>query len=165
MPIIRKQAMPKRFPYNTALADMTAEQWDSLCDGCGLCCLHKLEDEDDGEIFYTDVACQLLDTSRGKHSCRCTDYPNRTRRVADCLVLTPATLADSLPWLPATCAYKRLALGQRLPRWHPLLTGNPASVHQAGISARGRCVPESRVDPDTLAERIVTWVDGFRAPD
>lgn len=153
--------MKKPFPYNTPLAAMTPAQWESLCDGCGLCCLHKLEDEDSGEVYYTEVACQLLDTGKGRKSCQCQDYANRASRVADCLVLTPALLQESLPWLPGTCAYKRLALGQALPEWHPLLTGDRQSVHRAGASARGRCIPETRADDDHLIEHIIYWVEGF----
>ena len=140
---------------------MTREQWESLCDGCALCCLHKLEDEDDGEIYYTDVACQLLDTSTGPNSCRCTHYQGRVEQVAHCMVLTPGNLAQSLRWLPNTCAYKLVAQEKPLPRWHPLVCGDNTRVHTAGISARGRCVSELTVDEDTLDERVVYWVDGF----
>lgn len=143
------------------LADMTPPQWESLCDGCALCCLNKLEDEDDNEIYYTDVACQLLDISTGANSCRCQHYTDRLSHVEHCMVLTPANLDETLPWLPDTCAYKRLALQQPLPDWHPLLSGDSQSVHRAGISARGRCVSELTVDEDRLDEHVVFWVAGF----
>lgn len=147
-----------RFWEAVALTDMTSEQWESLCDGCGLCCLNKLENEDDGEIYYTDVACRLLETQTG---CRCQHYTDRTRYVEHCMVLTPANLNESLRWLPNTCAYKRLAQKQPLPDWHPLLTGTNESVHSAGISAHGRCVSEAAIDMDTIEEHVVYWVDGF----
>lgn len=144
-----------------ALADMTAEQWESLCDGCGLCCLQKLEDEADGEIYYTDVACRLLDTGTGDNSCRCQQYCDRAAHVENCMVLTPENLQESMRWLPDTCAYKLLAQRQPLPGWHHLVSGDANSVHTAGISARGRCVSEHTVDEDALEERIVFWVSGF----
>lgn len=150
-----------RFWETVPLAAMSASQWESLCDGCGLCCLHKLEDEDSGEIYYTDVACSLLDTGTGPDSCRCRHYSERTTHVPGCLVLTPANLGQYLRWLPATCAYKRVAQQQALPDWHPLLSNPADSVHRAGISARGRCVPESTVPEDALEERVVYWVSGF----
>jgi uncharacterized cysteine cluster protein YcgN (CxxCxxCC family) len=132
-------------PYweTTTLADMTTEQWEALCDGCARCCLHKLQDEASGRIYFTMVACRLLD----RHTCRCRDYPRRSVRVPECRVLTPATMA-SADWLPATCAYRRLAAGQPLAWWHPLVAGHPESVHQFGVSVRGLTLPEDSVHPE-----------------
>jgi len=134
------------------LSAMTDEEWESLCDGCARCCLHKLEDEDTGEVHYTDIACRLLDVAR----CRCRAYAQRTRLVPDCVSLRGAP-PDAFRWLPATCAYRLLAEGKPLEWWHPLVSGDPRTVHEAGISIRGRVVSERDVDPDDAEERIVEW--------
>lgn len=132
------------------LSAMTGEEWESLCDGCGKCCLHKIEDMDSGRIHFTNVACRLLNLG----TCRCKDYANRKRFVPDCVRLTADALS-SLSWLPSTCAYRLLAEGKVLPWWHPLVSGDPDSVHRAGISVRGRAVSESRAGPPN--HHIVTW--------
>lgn len=135
-----------------ALQDMTDSEWEALCDGCGRCCLHKLEDEDTGEIFYTAVACRLLNLK----SCRCSHYQQRLRHVPDCVVVRPDNL-EELSWMPSSCAYRRLYEGRGLAAWHPLRSGDPESVHTAGISVRGRAVPEEDVDEDDVEEHIVLW--------
>ncbi len=132
------------------LAEMTRGEWESLCDGCARCCLDKLEDEDTGEISYTEVACRLLDLG----TCRCTDYANRKRFVPDCVVLTARTVTR-LTWLPSTCAYRLISEGKDLEWWHPLVSGDPETVHRAGISVRGRAVPESLAGD--LEDHVVRW--------
>ena len=135
-----------------ALADMTTDEWESLCDGCGRCCLAKLEDADTGEVHYTDVACRLLDLRR----CRCTRYAERQRLVPDCAALTPAGVTR-FRWLPRTCAYRMIAEGRPLEWWHPLVSGDPESVHRAGVSVRGRALPETQVPENDLEEHVVDW--------
>ena len=141
--------MADEFWKHKRLSDMSQSEWESLCDGCALCCMNKLEDEDTGEVFYTDLACKLLDLD----TCRCTDYANRAKLVADCLVLTHDA-EDAFEWLPASCAYRRLAKGQDLPEWHPLITGDPNSVHEAGISMLGKAVSETETDEWTVLRRL-----------
>jgi len=127
-----------------SLAQMNRAEWESLCDGCGLCCLVRFEDEDTGEIIPTRVHCKLFDSN----ACRCRDYDNRHRYVPDCIKLTPGNI-DDLNWMPRSCAYRRLNEGKRLPRWHPLITGDPESVHRAGVSVRGQTVSEEALEhPD-----------------
>jgi len=144
---------PERpFFERKSLAEMTAGEWESLCDGCGKCCLMKLEDEDDGGVYYTDVACRLLDLK----TCRCTDYANRRARVPGCLRLSPGRL-DILAMMPFSCAYRRLYEGRGLPAWHHLVSGDEDAVHAAGLSVRGRVVAEAEVDEADLEDRLVDW--------
>lgn len=124
------------------LSAMNAQEWESLCDGCAKCCLAKLEDIDTGTLHWTNVACRLLDPG----TCRCTRYSERARLVPDCVQLTPDNIAD-LFWMPSTCAYRLLAEGKDLPDWHPLVSGDPDSVHRAGVSVRGRVISERRAGP------------------
>jgi len=132
------------------LDEMTKAEWESLCDGCGRCCLHKLRDEDTGELAFTNVACHLLDLG----TCRCGDYMNRTQQVPDCTTLS-TSLLNEIDWLPPSCAYRRLAEGGDLPAWHPLVTGDPSSTHRAGASIAGRAVNETVAGP--LEHHIVRW--------
>lgn len=136
------------------LAQMSQTEWESLCDGCGKCCLIGLEDMDTGEIHLTDVACKLLDGQ----SCRCRDYANRRQHVPDCVQLTPQNVAE-LHWLPKTCAYRLLQEGKALRPWHPLLSGDPESVHRANVSVRGRTRPERNQKVRNLIRRITAWPD------
>ena len=141
--------MTEGFWKRKSLTEMSTTEWESLCDGCALCCLQKLEDEDTGDIYFTDIACRLLDTD----TCRCTDYPSRARRVRSCLVLS-ADAPEAFRWLPATCAYRLVAEGADLPVWHPLVSGDPGSVHEAGISARGKCVSETRTSSYAVLRQL-----------
>jgi uncharacterized cysteine cluster protein YcgN (CxxCxxCC family) len=134
---------------------MTKKEWESLCDGCARCCMHKLEDFDSGEVFYTQVRCRHLD----EEQCRCSDYQRRSELMENCVHLTVDNIAE-FHWLPPTCAYRLLAEGKPLYPWHPLLSGDPASVHEAGISIRGRCISDEFVHPDGYDEHIVHWVEG-----
>ncbi|HEY1781763.1 MAG TPA: YcgN family cysteine cluster protein [Roseiarcus sp.] len=135
------------------LDEMNLAEWESLCDGCGRCCLVKLEDEDTSEIHFTDIGCRLLD---GK-TCRCLDYQRRHRLVPDCVKLT-ATVVRELGWLPVTCAYRLVAEGRDLYDWHPLRSGSPDSVHEAGVSVRGRvAASETDLAPEGWPSRIVKW--------
>ncbi len=132
------------------LDKLTAMEWESLCDGCGKCCLEKLEDADTGDVSYTDVACNFLDLK----TCRCTNYALRKRFVPDCERLTSRNLL-TISWLPASCAYRLLSEGRDLPSWHPLVSGDPETVHRAGVSVRGRAVPEKMAGD--LEDHIVDW--------
>ena len=132
---------------------MSASEWESLCDGCGKCCLNKLEDWDTGDIAFTNVACTLLDSA----TCRCSDYENRFATVPDCVQLT-ARDVETLPWLPSTCAYRRVAEGRGLPEWHHLVSGDPDAIHRAGASVQGRTISEDEPGADDLERHLVDWL-------
>ena len=138
------------------LDEMTPTEWESLCDGCGRCCLLKLEDDDDGTIHLTRLACALLDIG----SCRCSDYANRQERMSDCIAITPEKV-DQIKWLPATCGYRRVAEGRGLAWWHPLVSGTPETVHQAGVSVRNLARSETGIRQSAFYRYIISdFADG-----
>ena len=141
----------KPFWQTVKLADMTAAQWEALCDGCAKCCLVKLQDEDSGEIVFTDIVCNLLD----QQTCRCTHYQERTKLVPDCVKLTKDNL-DKIDFMPPSCAYRLLHEGKDLPQWHPLVSGSADSVVVAGMSVKGRVIAEMAFDGDS-EDRVVDW--------
>ena len=149
-PIDRK-GLKDRFWERKPLSAMNQREWEALCDGCGKCCLNKLEDEDTGEVALTRIACRLLDDN----SCRCAHYENRHAFVPDCIVLKPDNLDIHAYWMPETCAYRLLWQGDPLPGWHPLLTGTAQSVHDAGISVRGITLSEFDVPQEEWEEHII----------
>jgi uncharacterized cysteine cluster protein YcgN (CxxCxxCC family) len=150
--IVNTKSTP--FWETKSLADMSVSEWESLCDGCGRCCLNKLEDWDTGEIHFTNIACTLFDGE----TCRCKDYDNRFDTVPDCIKLAPQDI-DAYHWLPSTCAYRRLDEGKKLPIWHPLITGTTESVHLAGISVRGRTITEDGLSVEDYEDHLVDWVN------
>ncbi|ETX30007.1 YcgN family cysteine cluster protein [Roseivivax isoporae] len=149
-PIDRRGLAP-RFWERKSLSEMSSAEWEALCDGCGKCCLNKLEDEETGEVALTRVACRLFDDT----TCRCARYETRHAYVPECIVLKPDTIADHAYWLPVTCAYKLLWEGRPLYPWHPLISGDPESVHAARVSMRSRTVPEFAVDEDAWEDHII----------
>jgi len=143
---------PEPFWRVKSLAEMNEAEWESLCDGCGRCCLNKLEDWDTKEIWWTNVACRFFD----EKSCSCTDYTNRHVNVPDCIALTPENVPE-LSWLPPSCGYRLVAEGRDLYWWHPLVSGDSRSVHDAGISTRGRTLSEENIPEAELEDYIVEW--------
>ncbi len=141
--------------WELPLKDLSRAEWEALCDGCGRCCLHKVEDENTGRIFDTNVACKLLDTK----TARCTDYKNRKAFVPDCLRLT-LKIVEDVQWLPETCAYRRRAHNRSLPDWHYLLSGDPEAVQRAGVSVVGRVISENEAGPPE--HHIVDWDEDIR---
>jgi uncharacterized cysteine cluster protein YcgN (CxxCxxCC family) len=142
----------KPFWETKRLEQMTVQEWESLCDGCGLCCLIRFEDEETGEIIPTRVSCKLFDGDL----CRCSDYENRKKHVPDCIKLTPWNIED-LMWMPKSCGYRRVHEGRGLADWHPLISGDPDSVHKAGVSVRGETINENTLaDPDDAIE-LAAW--------
>ncbi len=133
-----------------SLEEMTSSEWESLCDGCGRCCLIKLEDEETQEVFLTRLACRMLDIS----SCRCSDYASRHVKMPDCVAIDPVKVRE-IEWLPSSCGYRRVAEGRGLAWWHPLVSGDPDTVHQAGISVRGFARSEARLKPTSFERYII----------
>ncbi|MDR6266096.1 MULTISPECIES: YcgN family cysteine cluster protein [Rhodobacterales] len=152
---IKRGQLAKNYWRTTDLADMSRPEWEALCDGCGKCCLLKLEDEDTGGVAYTNIACRLFDDK----TCSCGNYPLRKQMVAGCVVLTPENIERNAHWMPSTCAYRLLHEGKRLPAWHPLLTGDPDSTAKSGNSVAGQTVPEYDVEEDDYEDYIV---EGFQ---
>ena len=145
--------MSKKFWEEKTLAEMSQQEWESLCDGCGRCCLNKLEDVDTNEIYFTNVTCKLLDIDK----CCCTDYENRKVSMPDCMILSVDNKA-ALEVMPSTCAYRLLQLGEPLPKWHPLITGRKESVAEAGISIEGKVISEEYIHYKQLPDHLINWV-------
>lgn len=143
-----------QFWRKKSLSQMNREEWEAVCDGCALCCLQKLEDEDSGEVFYTDVVCRYLH----EETCVCSDYKNRTVLVPGCLTLTKENV-HSISWLPRTCAYRLLSEGKPLYDWHPLISGEKDSVHDASMSVRYKTISEDSVSEESLEDHIIHWVN------
>lgn len=148
---IERDGLRDRFWERIPLNRMSKAEWEALCDGCGKCCLNKLEDADTGEIAYTRLGCRLLDDE----SCRCGQYEIRKTLVPECVVLTPNNIAEVAHWMPRTCAYRLLHEGRRLRDWHPLISGDPETVHAAGVSVRGRTVPEFEVPIEDWEDYVI----------
>ena len=145
--------MTEPFWKTKSLQEMSQVEWESLCDGCARCCLHKLEDVDTGEVHYTSVVCRLM-----TDDCRFSAYLDRTELVPDCVQLTPER-TEEFEWLPTTCAYRMVYEGKDLAWWHPLVSGDPDTVHSAGISVKGKALSEDHVHPDAIDEHIIRWVE------
>lgn len=148
---INRDGLRAKFWEHVPLKNMAPREWEALCDGCGKCCLNKLEDADTGEVALTRVACRLLDGE----TCRCGQYEQRKQFVPECIHLTPKNISDHAYWMPETCAYRLLFEGKPLYDWHPLISGDAETVHQAGVSVRGWSVPEFEVDEDEWEDHII----------
>jgi len=147
---IDRSGLRPRFWETIPMDEMTKVEWEALCDGCGKCCLNKLEDED-GQVDLTRIACRLLDGQ----TCLCTQYPIRHQFVPECIVMTPRTLEDNMYWLPQTCAYRLIAEDRPLYDWHPLITGSAEAMHAAGVSVQGKTIPEFDVHEDDWDDHII----------
>ncbi|CTQ48637.1 YcgN family cysteine cluster protein [Jannaschia donghaensis] len=147
---IDRDGLRPRF-WERGLNALTPKEWEALCDGCGKCCLNKLEDDDTGEVVFTRIACRLFDDQ----TCRCSNYDDRLRFVPECVVLTPETLPKAAYFMPDTCAYRRLHEGRTLPVWHPLLTGDPMSPHNAGASMMDETLSETQVHEDDWEDHLI----------
>lgn len=140
--------------WELPLSSLTRREWEALCDGCGRCCLHKLQDVDTDEVLYTRVVCRYMD----QQQCSCTEYQQRQTLVPDCLVLTPENLGE-LDWIPDTCAYKLRERGEPLPQWHPLISGSRKAMEEAGISVTGKVISEAHVHDEGIEEHVIRWVN------
>ncbi len=148
---IERRGFAPRFWETKPLTRMSDREWEALCDGCGKCCMNKLEDEDTGEVVLTRVACRLFDDA----TCRCGQYEIRHKFVPECIVLRPTNMEKNLYWMPETCAYKLLWQGKPLFDWHPLISGTAETVHRAGVSMQQRTVPEFEIDEDDWEDHII----------
>ena len=148
---INRDGLRPRFWEKHPIDRLTQAEWEALCDGCGKCCLNKLEDEDTGEVALTRIACRLLDDS----TCRCSQYTIRHQFVPECIVLSPQNMDKNLYWMPETCAYKLLWQGKPLYDWHPLISGDPQTVHDAGVSVQGFTIPEFEVPEEDWEDYII----------
>lgn len=148
---IDRGGLRERFWETKPMTKLNPQEWEALCDGCGKCCLNKLEDEDTGEVAMTRVACRLLDDQ----TCLCAKYPIRHQFVPECIVLTPKTILKNLYWLPQTCAYRLVHEGRPLYSWHPLISGDPQTVHDAGVSVQGLTIPEFEVAEEDWEDHII----------
>ena len=148
---IKRDGLSPEFWKHKPLKSLTSEEWEALCDGCGKCCLNKLEDEDTGEVALTRIACRLLDDQ----SCKCGQYPIRHQFIPDCIVLKPSNIDENAYWMPKTCAYRLLWSGQPLFDWHPLISGNPETVHTANISVRGVTLSEFDINEEDWEDHII----------
>ena len=148
---IKRNGLSPEFWKHKPLKSLTSEEWEALCDGCGKCCLNKLEDEDTGEVALTRIACRLLDDQ----SCKCGQYPIRHQFIPDCIVLKPSNIDENAYWMPKTCAYRLLWSGQPLFDWHPLISGNPETVHTANISVRGMTLSEFDINEEDWEDHII----------
>lgn len=151
MPQIDRTGLANRFWEDTPFDKLSRPEWEALCDGCGKCCLNKLEDEDTGEVALTRISCRLLDNA----TCLCSNYPNRRKFVSECISLTAQNITDHLYWLPQTCAYRLVYEGRPLFDWHPLISGDPETVHRAGVTMRGLTLSETSVDEDDWEDYII----------
>ncbi|SFO23969.1 hypothetical protein SAMN04487859_12065 [Roseovarius lutimaris] len=148
---IERSGLRPGFWKTTPLERMTQAEWEALCDGCGKCCMNKLEDEDSGEVVLTRIACRLFDDT----TCRCSQYPIRHQFVPECISLSPQNLDSHLYWMPETCAYKLLHQGKPLYDWHPLISGDEQSVHDARVSMQSRTLPEFEISEDDWEDHII----------
>jgi len=149
--LIAAKGLSKRFWERKTMAQMSQDEWEALCDGCGKCCLNKLEDEDSGEVVLTNIACRLLDDS----TCLCAQYDIRHQFIPECIVLTASNIPEHLYWMPQTCAYRLVHEGRPLKDWHPLISGHANSVHAAGVSVKDKPVPEFEIDEDDWEEHVI----------
>lgn len=148
---VNRTGLPTRFWERKSLGAFSEREWEALCDGCGKCCMNKLEDEDSGEVVLTSIACRLFDDQ----TCQCAQYPIRHQFVPDCIVLKPGNIEANLYWMPETCAYRLVYEGRPLYPWHPLITGETATVHSAGVSMQNATVPEFDVPQDDWEDYII----------